>query len=186
MPEDVRTELSGDKIRIGRFNENDVDAFYEASVESIDAVTTWMGWWKPEYTLQNAEERVGLIIGRWEKSESYGFVIDEPATGDFLGACGVNMINRHNRFGNIWYWVRTGRTGQGIATSAVLLAARFAFEDLGLLRAEITVVPGNAASEGVARKTGAVREGLLRNRVRNPSGQSDAFIFSLIPEDISN
>jgi RimJ/RimL family protein N-acetyltransferase len=62
---------------------------------------------------------------------------------------------------NVGYWVRTSRTGQGIATAAVRLVARFGFEDLGLRRLELLIAVHNVASRRVAEKVGATLEGVL-------------------------
>ncbi len=57
---------------------------------------------------------------------------------------------------------RTGQTGQGIATAAVRLIARFGFEDLGLLRLlELLIAADNLASRRVAEKVGATFEGVV-------------------------
>jgi RimJ/RimL family protein N-acetyltransferase len=65
------------------------------------------------------------------------------------------------------------------------MLARFGFEDLGLQRIEITAAVGNVASQRVAEKIGAVREGLLRNRFLLQGRSHDAYLYSLIPEDTS-
>jgi RimJ/RimL family protein N-acetyltransferase len=81
------------------------------------------------------------------------------------------------------YWVRSRRRGQGIAARAARLVARFGFERLGLLRAEIVVAVGNTASLRAAEKSGAQREGVLRNRITVRDKIYDAVMYSLIPQD---
>jgi len=87
--------------------------------------------------------------------------------------------------GNLGYWVRTTAAGRGIATQAARLMARFAFEQVGLHRVEIVAAIPNIASQRVAEKTGAVREGVLRNRLLIRGVSQDAMLFSLIPSDLS-
>jgi RimJ/RimL family protein N-acetyltransferase len=81
---------------------------------------------------------------------------------------------------HVGYWVRTGQTGQGIATAAVRLIARFGFEDLGLQRLELLVAVENLASRRVAEKAGARFEGILP---AGPHGQGEleqtSYCFSL-------
>jgi RimJ/RimL family protein N-acetyltransferase len=62
--------------------------------------------------------------------------------------------------------------------------AKFGFEELQLERIEIVAAVGNKASERVAEKAGAVREGIARRRLRVHGVQHDAICFSLIPEDL--
>src|SRR3990172_4536404 len=105
--------------------------------------------------------------------------------GSYLGGCGLNGIGEY-KFANLGYWVRTSRTKQGVATAATLLLARFGFDELKLNRIEIVVATGNYASQRVAEKAGATREGVLRNRlILKGKPVVDAVMFSLIPKDLS-
>ena len=96
----------------------------------------------------------------------------------------LNNIYRFNQMANLGFWVRNSRTGEGIATKAAKLAARYGFEKLGFRRIEIVVAEDNEPSLRIAEKLGAVREGLLRNRVLIQDTSYDAYMHSLIPEDI--
>ena len=58
------------------------------------------------------------------------------------------------------------------------------FEDLGLVRIEIVVPTGNAASLRVAEKVGARREGVLRSRLLVGDTPEDGVMFSLVPGDL--
>ena len=89
-----------------------------------------------------------------------------------------------HRFANLYYWVRSSRRGEGIATIATRLVARYGLVQLGLNRIEIVVAVGNLASIRVAEKVGATHEGVLRSRIALPDSISDALMFSLIPADL--
>jgi RimJ/RimL family protein N-acetyltransferase len=64
------------------------------------------------------------------------------------------------------------------------LLARFAFEELKLNRVEITPAIGNKASQRVAMKAGATKEGILRNGIVVRDKIYDVIMYSLIPEDL--
>jgi RimJ/RimL family protein N-acetyltransferase len=64
------------------------------------------------------------------------------------------------------------------------MAARFSFEDLKLNRVELLVPSANVASQRVAEKAGAKREGLLRKRLQLNGIAHDAFVYSLVQEDL--
>jgi Acetyltransferases, including N-acetylases of ribosomal proteins len=98
---------------------------------------------------------------------------------------GINRIDRQNRVGNVGYWVRTQATGRGVATTAVRLAARVGFEQAGLRRLEFLVSVENEASQRVAEKVGARREGVLRRRLRVRERVDDAFLYALLPDDLA-
>jgi RimJ/RimL family protein N-acetyltransferase len=117
---------------------------------------------------------------------AYDFAVQDAPDGYLLGGIGLTQINRHHRFANLYYWIRTSRTRQGIACRAIRLAARFGLEVLGLQRVEIVVELGNIASMRAAEKAGARREAMLRNRLVNNGRAVDAAMFSLIPSDLTD
>jgi RimJ/RimL family protein N-acetyltransferase len=100
--------------------------------------------------------------------------------GRFLGGCGLNQINRIHKFGNLGYWVRTSATRRGVATEAVRQVAEFAFSDTDLVRLEIVCAVRNDASQRVAIRAGAVREGVLRHRLLLHGQPVDAVMYSLL------
>jgi RimJ/RimL family protein N-acetyltransferase len=114
----------------------------------------------------------------------YDFVIVEQATGRFLGAVGINQINRVHDFANLDYWVRSSATGHGVAVVAIRRCAQFGFEELKLRRLEIVVDVDNRRSQRVAEKLGAMREGIARQRCKYGNAWHDAFMFSLLPTDL--
>jgi RimJ/RimL family protein N-acetyltransferase len=102
------------------------------------------------------------------------------ADGRFLGACGVSQVNSIHGFGNLGYWVRTSATGQGVASDAVRQLAKYAFRHSDLMRLEIVCAVDNLRSQRVAERVGAVREGILRNRLQLHGKWVDAVMYSLI------
>ncbi len=105
------------------------------------------------------------------------------ATGQLLGGAGINQLAAHHRYGNIGYWVRQSRQGQGqgIAWQAVALLRDFGFQRLGLFRLEIVMGVGNTASEAVAIAAGATFECRAKNRIFLHGQPLDAHVYSLIP-----
>jgi ribosomal-protein-serine acetyltransferase len=86
---------------------------------------------------------------------------------------------------NLGYWVRTSRTGQGIASRAVRLMAKFAFQNLGLTRAEILIAAGNLGSQRAAQKAGAHFEGTLKKPLIVRAEVHDAVLYSFNPQDFT-
>jgi ribosomal-protein-serine acetyltransferase len=154
--------------------------------ESMGQIAPWMPWCHPGYSMEEACRWGQSRASAWAIGEAYDFVIIDPITSRIAGVCGLTSISRNNNFANLGYWVRTSCTNRGLATLAARCVARFGFEHLGLSRIEIVVAVGNAASLRVAQKTGALREGVLRNRSVVNERTFDAVMFSLIPADFQN
>ena len=93
--------------------------------------------------------------GRCEKR----LILDRDSEA-LVGVVNLNEIVR----GSFWsayagYWIIETRCGAGLMTEALGLALRHAFETLALHRIEANIQPDNAASIGLVRKLGFVREG---------------------------
>lgn len=172
-------------ITLRPYRAEDVLLLYEAASESIAEVYPWMPWCHPGYTIKDSRSWIESRLGAWGQPD-YDFVIVEQATGRFLGAVGLNQINRVHDFANLGYWVRSSATGRGIAVLAVRLCARFGFDELKLHRLEIVVDVDNRRSQRVAEKAGAIREGLARHRCKAGDTWRDAFMFSLLPIDLGD
>ncbi len=180
-----KTELTDGHILLRPFHSSDIDALFEAATESIDEVYPWLPWCHPGYTRGESANWVKWCKKTWTRGYEYNFAITEAESGNLIGGAGLNQINRMHNFANLGYWVRTGHTRHGVATSATRLLARFAFAELKIKRIEILVAVGNHASMRVAEKAGATREGTLRHRIAYENQMLDAVLYSLLPEDLS-
>jgi len=89
----------------------------------------------------------------------YGFGIF--VEGEFCGEINLSSIQR-GPFQNAYvgYWVDQARAGQGLMPEAVVVLARFAFEELHLHRLQISIIPRNTASRRVVEKLDLRSEGI--------------------------
>ena len=181
----IQTELTDGVVRVRTYRETDVQALYEAVRESIADVSPWLPWCHQGYSIEESREFVSSRNSAARGDEHYSFAVFEKDNSRRLcGGVGLNFISRVHQFGNLGYWVRTGATGKGFASRAARLVAQFGFEQLGLQRIEIVAALPNVASQRVAEKIGAVREGVLRKRLRIRGAPHDAVLFSLVREDL--
>jgi len=165
----------------------DEQPLFEAVRESIPEVSPWLAWCHENYSIEETREFLRSREDKSQGDEWYSFgVFDRNDGGRFLGGVGLNFINRVHQFGNLGYWVRTSAAGKGVASKASPLVARFGFEELGLHRIEILAAVSNIASQRVAEKIGAAREGVLRNRLLIRGEPQDAVMFSLVQDDLQS
>ena len=180
----MEVQLTEGSILIRTYRAEDAGTLYEAARESIAEVSVWLPWCHENYSIEESREFVSSRAQAAQGDEWYSFAIFEGDSGRFLGGVGLNFFNRVHQMANLGYWVLTSAVGRGVATSATRLVARFGFEHLGLHRIEIVAAAGNIASQRVAEKAGAVREGVLRKRLLINGDSQDAVLFSLTPEDL--
>ncbi len=176
-------QLTDGVVTVRPLRADDVSSMYEAVCESLADLKPWMSWAHDHYERKEIRDWITVARAYWADGSYYGFAITDAHRHIFLGGCNLSHIHPYYHFCNLGYWVRTTQRGHGFAGRAARLAARFAFERVGLIRAEIVISTGNAASQRVADKIGAHREGILLNRVVSRNEVRDAVMYSLLPSD---
>ncbi|SRR5581483_9704700 len=180
----MEAELTDGSILIRTYRDTDAPLLYEAVRESIPEVSKWLPWCHENYSITESRAFISARELPSQGDEWYSFAVVDRESGKFLGGVGLNFINRVHQIANLGYWVRSSATKLGVATAATRLAARFGFEQLGLHRIEIVAAVGNLASQRVAEKAGATREGVLRKRLLINNESHDAVMYSLVREDL--
>ena len=175
--------LTDKVIALCRFQPRDVDAFQAAVNESLPDLIPWMSWAHPAYGRADASDFIRVVTETWDAGRYYAFAITDARDGTMLGAASLSHIHPVYNFCNLGYWVRSSRRGNGFAPRAARLAAKYGFEQLHLLRVEIVAAVENAASIKVAEKSGAHREGILRDRMTVREKVYDAVMFSFVRSD---
>ncbi|MFC1572523.1 GNAT family N-acetyltransferase [Candidatus Eisenbacteria bacterium] len=176
----MRDTLSGEKVTIRAHMPAHVAPLFAAVEESISDLAPYETWCHPGYTKTEAAEYVDWWRQSWEKGRAHYFAIECSSTGDYLGSCGLSELLKEHKRASMGFWLRSSRTGEGLATDAARMVARFGFEDLGLERIEIESAVHNAASRRIAEKLGAKLEGILRKRLILPTGPTDTAMYSLM------
>ena len=177
------SQITDGVIVLRPFHLEDEAQLYEAVHESLAELKPWMSWAYDGYALRDSREFIQITRARWDERTLFAFAMIDPKDGSVLGGCSLSHMHPVYYLCNLGYWVRTSRRGEGIAGRAAILAARFAFEQVGLIRVEIVVALENKASMRVAEKVGAHYEGVLRNRMVVGRDVYDAHMYSLIPQD---
>lgn len=176
--------LTDGKIFARPCRPRDAEAILAAVRESITELAPRAPWCPPDYSMSHCRPWLESRTAAWEQGVEFDFAVFDENDRSFLGGCGLNEVNRVHNFANLGYWVRTSRTGQGVATAAVRLVAAFGFTELRFTRLEIVAAVDNTASQRVAEKAGATREGIERNRHVVHGTLHDAVMYSLIPDDL--
>ncbi len=182
---DRDVELSDGQIVLRPPTPDDGDAFFEAVSASIPEISPWLAWCSPDYKIEDTRSWLIRQPDEWLVGSNYAFAVLDQGDGRLLGGCGLSQVDINFRMANLGYWVRSDHRGQGIATRATRLTARFGIEMLSLVRVEIIVSVHNTPSLRVAEKAGAHREGVLRNRLIIRDQVHDVVMHSLTPADFS-
>jgi RimJ/RimL family protein N-acetyltransferase len=166
-------------LRLSR--EDDVLAIRE--VYSEPDIRRWMGWDAELPDDTEARANIARAAKAWEDGTWAVFRIADAASDEVIG--GINLRFGEHDTAEISYFLRTSARGRGVATRAVRLVVRWAFERLGIERIELRVHPDNTASRRVAERVGFAREGVERASRAWPDGtRFDSIVFSLLASDL--
>lgn len=129
------------------------------------------------YTIADATAFIERAAAQWHTGEAAPFVVTDRATGTLVGSVGLHDLGLPDRAAHAGYWVAAAARGQGVATRALRLVARWALEDLGVARLEVFVFVENQRSQRVADRAGFTREG-IRAVTGHPTGRDELVVFS--------
>jgi RimJ/RimL family protein N-acetyltransferase len=131
-----------------------------------------------------ADEIAADWPARAREGRAASLSIRDARTDDLDGYFLVYNVDRWEGRCEIGFWVLPHARGQGVASRAVGLIARWAFDDLALIRIQATTDVDNVASQRVLEKNGFRREGLLRSLTRREDGQRvGGFVYGLLVGD---
>jgi RimJ/RimL family protein N-acetyltransferase len=105
------------------------------------------------------------------------------ADGRFAGLALAPHVDAEAREVELGYIVAPAARGRGVATEIVRRLTRWAFDELGMLRAYLLIDTDNAASERVAERAGYVREGVMRSVHLKLGRRIDQAVWSRLPSD---
>ncbi len=153
-----------------------------------DAETLRFSWAESDsYTEADAWANHAANTRAWEEGTSAEFACVEPADEEaIIGGASIYDIEPGVGRAAVGYWVAAHARGRGVATHAVLLLARWAFDEVAIARLQLTCGPDNTASQRVAARAGFTREALLRAHLPFKGGRRDTVVFSLLPEDLKS
>jgi ribosomal-protein-alanine N-acetyltransferase len=146
-------------VTLGRVH---VDELAELRVANADDIRVSAASRQPpaEFTFEDVARSLHFRIES-APAELHPFVIlcDGQVVGDLNL---TQMVRGPEESANVGLLVDAAARGRGIATTAIGLACRLAFEELGLHRLQAGIQPGNEASQKAFIRNGFERIGLAR------------------------
>lgn len=157
-------ELVGRRVTLRPLNLDDFEAWQEVRRRCASWLLRWEparldGYPDPVEDRRAFAARCGARERERQMGNGYGF-------GMFLGSRFVGEMNlsgiQRGPFQNgfLGYWIDEAVSGQGYTPEAAAVVLRFCFEEIGLHRIQVSIIPRNAASRRVAAKIGLREEGI--------------------------
>ena len=133
--------------------------------------------------LLGVEEDPGEDAARERVGRAAALAVADARTDAFLGQVLLHSHAPRHRRCEVAYWLVPGARGRGVASGAVALLVSWAFAELDLLRVEMTALPRNAGVDGLARRLGFTREGVLRARNVERGQRVDVVFYGVLREE---
>lgn len=166
--------LTDGVVALGLAGDADVDAVTEACQDP--SIPRWTTVPEP-YTRADAEGFVAEMAIDWREGNAAAFTFRRPGEPRLDGMISVSIVGQG--IGVVGYWTAPWARGRGLATRALVLVGDWAFRDLGLRRLDLATIPGNAASERVARKAGYRGGRLVEGAVNQRGVRRAAHVWTL-------
>ncbi|PFK46997.1 GNAT family N-acetyltransferase [Bacillus cereus] len=175
-------EIVHERVMLRLMDANDVEKLF-AIVEGNKEIWTYLIA-KMESS-QDMEQYVETAIKQYEKGRDLPFVVIDQKTNEVVGSTRLYNISKESKtfeLGQTWYHPSVQRTS--INTECKYMLLQYAFEELQMLRVQIKTDLRNEKAQRAIERLGAVKEGVLRNERKLPSGYvRDAVVYSIIASE---
>jgi len=165
-----------DGLVLRPWSEADAPAVYEAfqdpairrwhvrTAESVEQVRQWIPRWRSAWSIGE---------GQWAVTTS----------GELAGRIGLRHTDLAEGVTELAYWTMPAWRGCAVTPRAAHILTRWAFDDIGFDRIELTHSVHNEPSCRVAAKCGYLLEGTLRGAGRHSDGRHDMHLHARLRTD---
>ncbi|WP_436795063.1 GNAT family N-acetyltransferase [Actinospongicola halichondriae] len=184
----TNTRLLGRRIVLRPIELRDFDKWREVRRHNMD----WLTRWEPKRIPGQADvvesndafaARCSARAREWQLGTGYGFGIFIH-DGSLIGEINLSSVQR-GPFQNAYvgYWIDERHAGNGYTPESLVVAAKYAFEDVGLHRLQIAIIPRNGASRRVVEKLGLREEGVALRYLEINGVWEDHVRFAITSEE---
>ena len=181
------TTLLSRRILLRQLQPSDFKQWQEVRRRNAD----WLTKWEPVRPLNApdvVEDRSAFALRcharerEWQLGTGFGFgiFIDRG----FAGEINLNSVQR-GPFQNAYvgYWIDEALAGKGYVPEAVILIAKFAFDEQDLHRIQISIVPRNSSSRRVVEKLALRSEGMAERYLEINGVWEDHIRYAMTSEE---
>jgi len=179
-------ELTGRRVRLRPLREANFDEWHEVRSRNREWLLPWEP--RPAGAPYPSDDRASFIARcamrerERQLGTAYGFGIF--ALSHFVGEVNLSSVQR-GPFQNAYvgYWVDQLQAGRGYVPEACVTLFRYAFEELGLHRLQISIIPRNRPSRRVAQKLWLRGEGIALRYLEIDGKWEDHVRYALTAEE---
>jgi len=187
MPTGHQPTLIGRRVVLRPVAPGDFEQWREVRRRCADWLLKWEplrppGVPDPVEDRQAFVSRCGARSREIQMATGYGFGI--YVDGLFAGEINLNSIHRGAfQSGYVGYWIDQRVAGRGYMPESVVLMLQFGFEQVGLHRLQISIIPRNTASRRVVEKLGLRDEGVAQRYLEINGVWEDHVRYAITSEE---
>jgi ribosomal-protein-alanine N-acetyltransferase len=181
------TALEGRRVVLRPLRPDDFEAWRNVRQRSSDWLLKWeprLPPGQPDPTRSSAAfaARCSARQREWQLGSGYGF-------GIFVGSQFAGEINlsglQRGPFQNAYvgYWIGEDFAGHGYVPEALVVLVRFAFDELGLHRIQVAIIPRNSNSRRVVEKLELREEGVAERYLEINGVWEDHVRYAITSEE---
>lgn len=171
--------IKGKKVTLRAIERGDLELLHKWSNDP--EINYMLGGWHFPSSMQDQEKWFSSLS---LSSNNQKFAIDTPDLG-LIGMANLVDVNWKDR--NAFHGMLLGNKdmrGKGYGIDTVMAINRYAFEELGLMRMNTTIIANNEPSLGVyTKKCGWVVEGIKKNHYFRKNQWWDEVVVGITKED---
>lgn len=155
--------LFGRRVLLRPLVASDFPAWREVRRANADWLTRWEPAripGQPDFVEDPDAFSVRCSARQRERQLGTGFGFGIFVDGRFVGEINVSSVQRGPfQSAYVGYWIDERHAGRGYMPESLVVVCRYAFEELGLHRLQIAIIPRNRPSNRVVEKLGIRYEG---------------------------
>ena len=172
--------LETHRLVLRRFEEKDAAAMFAWAGDS--QVTRFLRF----ATHKSAEDSLA-VLRQWQEAyrrpDFYEWAITEKETSRPVGSIALNVLNEHDRSGDVGFCLLRECWGRGYMSEALSAVLEFGFHTVGFNRIEGVHSERNPASGAGMRRCGMQYEGLSRELYYSNDGFQDCHRYARLKSD---
>ena len=189
IPVEHSSALFGRRVMLRAIVLSDFAAWREVRNRCGEWLTKWEPQrlpHQPDVTQDRDAFAVRCSARQRERQLGTGYGFGIFVDGQFCGEINLSSIQR-GPFQNAYvgYWIDERWAGQGLMPEALVVLARFAFEDLHLHRIQVSIIPRNASSRRVVDKLELREEGIAERYLEINGVWEDHVRYAMTSEEWS-
>jgi len=179
--------LTGRRVTLRPLAVGDFAAWQEVRRRNAD----WLLKWEPKRVPGapdpvESRDAFAMRCGarQRERQLGTGFAYGIFVGSAFAGEINLSIVQRGPfQSSYVGYWIDEACAGQGLMPEAVVCMCRSAFEDIGLHRVQISIIPRNTASRRVVEKLGIRDEGTAERYLEIAGVWEDHIRYAITVEE---